>query len=124
MGGGAENVAKHALEWRGRPNRPNVPCFGAVPDLPNLAPQRRSGLREGAVCPETPSAVYAKMRFGAPVYARVGFCENGVLAYARRSLLEAPGAPRAALETPQHEPLKLLWEVPGAKSMHFKEGLA
>ena len=109
VGSCAEHIAKHALAWRGRRNQANVQCFGAVSDLPNPAPQRRSRLREGAGCPETPSAVYAKTRFAAPVYAPAGFLGNGVFVYARRSVLRPRGPSKTALEAAHLDPQDVQW---------------
>ena len=108
VGSCAEHIAKHALEWRGRQNQANVQCFGAVSDLPNPAPHRRSRLRGLGGLPQTPSAVYAKTRFGAPVYAPRGVATNDAMSRVLGLVFEPPGPPQAAPKIAQHEPLKAM----------------
>ena len=58
-----------------------------------LFPTSRNGLRNGALVlhavrgrPETPSAFYAKKRFGAPVYTPRGVCKNDARVRSRSGL--------------------------------------
>ena len=51
-------------------------AFWPVSDPPNRPRNRCSRLRAGPGWPETPSAVYAKLRIGAPVYAPRGGLEK------------------------------------------------
>ena len=74
MGGCPERTVKQHVEWRAYGKLLNVRGFGAVSDLQNQSPKRRSRVDTVRGRPETPSAVYVKTRFGAPVYApRWGF---------------------------------------------------
>ena len=72
MGGCPERTVKQHVEWRACGKLLNVRGFGAVSDLQNRPPNRRSRVDAVRGRPETPSGVYVKTRFGAPVYARRG----------------------------------------------------
>ena len=76
VGGRAERAVKQHVEWRVCEKRLNVHGFGAVSDLQKRPPKRRSRLHAVRGRPETPSAVYAKLRIGAPIYAPRGGLEK------------------------------------------------
>ena len=81
-------------------------ALGPVSD-PRFRPRhRRSRLRGLGGLPQTPSAVYAKTRFGAPVYAPRGVAKNDAMSRVLGLVFESLGPPQAAPKIAQHEPLK------------------
>ena len=96
VGGCAESVVKQHVEWRVCGKRLNVHGFGAVSDLQKRPPKRRSRLHAVRGRPETPSAVYAKTRFGAPVYTPRGVLKNDARVRVLGLVLEALGPPKTA----------------------------
>ena len=71
-------------------------ALGPVSD-PRFRPRhRRSRLRGLGGLPQTPSAVYAKTRFGAPVYAPRGVLKNDARVRVLGLVLEPLGPPKTA----------------------------
>ena len=70
--------AKQNTAWNGRLAGIDQmsEAFWPLSDLPNRPRNRCSRLRAGPGWPETPSAVYAKLRIGAPVYVLRGGLEK------------------------------------------------
>ena len=122
VGGCAERAVKQHVEWRVCEKRLNVQGFGAVSDLQKRPPKRRSRLHAVRGRPETASAVYAKTRFGAPVYAPRGVVKNDARVRVLGLVLEALEAlerrPKTIILTRQ----KARTYARRAESMHFKEG--
>ena len=102
VGGCAERAVKQHVEWRVCEKRLNVQGFGAVSDLQKRPPKRRSRLHAVRGRPETLSAVYAKTRFGAPVYTPRGVLKNDarvrVLGLGLEALKPFGPAPKTAFD--------------------------
>ena len=81
-------------------------AFWPVSDPPNRPRNQCSRLRAGPGWPEISSAVYAKLRIGAPVYAPRGVLKNDAMSRILGLVFEPPGPPQAAPKMAQHEPLK------------------
>ena len=96
VSGCAERAVKQHVEWRVCEKRLNVQGFGAVSDLQKRPPKRRSRLHAVRGRPETPSAVYAKTRFGAPVYTPRVVLKNDARVRVLGLVLEALGPPKTA----------------------------